>query len=104
MAVARVLGCVCLFARSACTPPILAGVCGACLPLRVSASARQSWLGLVVCVFGFGFCFQPAIPGWGVGVCVFLCALRACSPPVLAGVWVFRYGFGFDPGNHGSDL
>ena len=33
---ARVLGCVWLFARFACTPPFLAGVRGACFSVRVS--------------------------------------------------------------------
>ena len=29
-----------------------------------------------LCVSGFGYCFDPTIPGWGVGVCVLMCALR----------------------------
>ena len=54
--------CVCLSARSACTPPLLAGVCRVRVSAwaRVSASPRHSWLGR-----------------WGV--CVFVCALRFYS-------------------------
>ena len=108
---AGVLGCACLCARSACTPPLLAGVCnpGVCAWARVSAAPRHSWLGCAVrvCVLGLGFRLRPATPGWGVAVCVFLCALRlypappgwgvrcgrvclgsgfGCAPPLLAGV------------------
>ena len=59
---------VCLWVRSALTPPLLAGVCGVgvCAWTRVLAA--------------------PATPGWGVGVCVCLCARSACTPPLLAGV------------------
>ena len=66
---ARVLGCACLCARSACTPPLLAGVCGegVCAWARVLPAPRDSWLGC-----------------WGVCVC--LCARSACTPPLLAGV------------------
>ena len=102
--------CVCLCAHSACTPPLLAGVCGVgvCVPALVSAAPRLSWLGcwgvrvcvraplvprhsllgcaLWVCVRGLGFWLRPASPGWGVGVCVCLCARPCCNPPLLAGV------------------
>ena len=46
---------VCFCVRSACTPPLLAGVCGVgvCAWARVSAAPRYSWLGC-----------------WGVRVCV----------------------------------
>ena len=39
--------CVCLWARSACTPPLLAGVCGVgvCAWAQVSAAPCHSWLG-----------------------------------------------------------
>ena len=39
--------CVCLCAYSACTPPLLAGVCGlaVCAWARVLAAPRHSWLG-----------------------------------------------------------
>ena len=61
--------CVCLCARSACTPPLQAGVCrvGVCAWTRVSAPARHSWLGCwVVCVFVCALCLYPATPGWDV--------------------------------------
>ena len=107
---------------SASTLPFLAGLYGVCILVRILVSARQSWLGLVVCVFGFGFFFHPANPGWGVAVCVFVCALSlypaipcwglrcVCSrlgycftPPILAGVMVcvFGFGFAFRPANPG---
>ena len=60
--------CVCLCARSACTPP---------LPLGCAV-----W----VCVLRLGFRLRPATPGWGVGVCVCLCACSACTLPLLAGL------------------
>ena len=41
------------------------------------------WVWVVV---GFGFRLRPATPGWGVGVCVRLCARSACTLPLLAGV------------------
>ena len=108
--------CVCLCVRSACTPPLLAWVCGVgvCAWARVSAAPRHSWLGcwgvrvcvrapLVpchswlgcaawVCVAGFGFPLPPATPGCGVGVCVCLCARSACTPPLLAGVCAVGVG------------
>ena len=82
------LGRVCRCARSAYTPPILAGVC---------------------CVFEWVriLGFQPAISGWHLGACVVVCALRrhlpspdwalhcgcvylgagfGCAPPFLAGL------------------
>ena len=102
--------CVCWCARSAYTPPLLAGVCGVgvCVWARVSAAPRHSWpdcsgvrvgvrappvprqcwLGRVawVCVFGFGFWLRPTTPGLGVGVCVCWCGRSPCTPPLLAGV------------------
>ena len=42
------------------------------------------WVWVVV---GFAFRLRPATPGWGVGVCVRLCARFACTLPLLAGVW-----------------
>ena len=102
---------VCLCARSACTPPLLAGMCrvSVCVWARVSAAPRHprlgglgcvcvcvraplvprhSWLGRAVrvCVLGLGFQLRPAIPGWGVGVCVCLFARSVCTPTLLAGV------------------
>ena len=103
--------CVCSYARSACTPPILAWVCsvGVCARARVSAAARHSGLGcwgvcvfmlpaplvschscfrsvVCVCVFGLGFRLCPATPAWPVGQCVCSCARSACTPPLLARV------------------
>ena len=102
--------CVCSCARSACTPPLLAGVCGVgvclgfgsgcappllagvlgcvCVCVPTPLVPRHSWLGCAawVCVLGVGFRLRPATPGWVVGVCVCLCARSACSPPLLAGV------------------
>ena len=59
-----------------CTLRIVAGLCSACVRVRGSASARQSWLGFVVCVSGVRVCFHAANPGSVFGVCVFACALR----------------------------
>ena len=100
-----------LCARSACTPPLLAGVCvvGVCAWARVSSAPRHTWLGCWgVCAFvctlrlypatpgwgvwcgcvclGLGFLLCPATPGWGVAVRVCLCARSGCTPPLLAGV------------------
>ena len=61
--------CVCSCAHSACTPPLLARVCGVgvCAWARVSAAPRHSWLGC----WGAGafvcpLCLYAATPGWGV--------------------------------------
>ena len=102
--------CVCLCARSASTPPLLAGVCGVgvCVWALVVAAPRSSWLGcwgVRVCVrallvprhswlgwavsvgvFGLGFWLRPASPGWGVGVFLCFCARPACTPLFLAGL------------------
>ena len=103
--------CVCLCPRSACTPPLLAGMCGVgvCAGAQVSTAPRHSWLGccavcVLVCVLlvypptpgwgvrrgcvclGSGFGCAPAIPSWGFRVRVCLCARPACTPPLLAGV------------------
>ena len=103
--------CVCLCARSACTPPILAGVCSGgcpclgsgfgcappllagvlgcvCVCVRAPLVPRHSWLGCAVwvCVLWLWFWLRPATPGWGVGICVCLCVPSACTPPILAGV------------------
>ena len=43
-----------------------------------------------VCVLGLWFRLRPAVPGWGVGVCVCLCVRSACTPRILA--WVFGVG------------
>ena len=82
--------CLCLCARSACTPPLLAGVCGVgvCAWARVLAAPCPSWLGCWgVCVFVCALCLYPATPGWGVrcgSVC--LGSGFGCAPPLPA--WV----------------
>ena len=93
-------GCVCLGSSFGCAPPLLAGVCGVgvCAWALVSAAPRHSWLGCwgsvcacvraplvprhswlgcapCACVLGLGLWLGPASPGWGVGVCVFVCPL-----------------------------
>ena len=77
-----------LWARLA--PRLLAGVFGCvCACLRSPLVPRHSWLGCAVwvCVLGLGFQLRPATPGRGVWVCVCLCALSACTPALLAGLW-----------------
>ena len=60
--------CVCLCARSLCTP--------------------LSWVGCAVwvCVFGLGLRLRPATPGRDVDMCVCLCACSASTPPLQAGL------------------
>ena len=82
--------CVCWCSRSACTPPLLAGVCGVvlCAWARVSAAPRHAWLGCWgVCVLVCALRLYPATPGWGVWCgCVCLCSGFGCALPLLAGV------------------
>ena len=82
--------CVCSCARSACTPPLLAGVCGVgvCALAWVSAAPRHSWLGCWgVCVLVRPLRLYPATPGWGVRRgCVCFGLGFGCAPPLLAGV------------------
>ena len=82
--------CVCSCARSACFPPLPAGVCGVCVCVwgRVSAAPRHSWLGCwCVCVFVCPLRLYPATPGWGVRRgCVCFGFGFGCAPPLLAGV------------------
>ena len=81
---------LCFCARSACTPPLLAGVCcvGVCAWARVSAAPRHSWLGCWgVCVLVCALLLYPVSPGWGVRCgCVCLDLDFSCAPPLLAGV------------------
>ena len=76
--------CVCSCARSACTPPLLAGVCGVgvCAWARVLAALRHSWLrcwAVCICVRA------PLVPrhSWlgfvvfGLGVAWHLCLCRS---------------------------
>ena len=82
--------CVCSCARSACTLPLLPGVCGGdgCVWARVSAAPNHSWLGCWS--VRFFFCLlplYPATPGWGVPCgCVCLSSGFGCALPLLAGV------------------
>ena len=78
--------CVCWCGRSACTPPLWAGVraVGVCGCARVLAAPRHSWLGCAVwvCVFGLRPRLRAATPGWGVWLCVCSCARSACTQPL----------------------
>ena len=82
--------CVCLFARSACTLPLLAGVCGVgmCAWALVFAAPQHNWLGCWgVCVFVCALRLYPATLGWGVRCeCVDSGSCFGCAPPRLAGV------------------
>ena len=87
------LGCaawvLCLGSGLGCAPPLLAGVSGfvfACV--RAPIAPRHSWLACAVwvCVFGLGFRLRPAMPGWGLEVCVWWCGRSPCAPPLVAGV------------------
>ena len=83
--------CVCLCARSACTPPLLAGVCGVgvCAGARAFGCTCHSWLGWLGCVC---VCVRaPLVPcdswlGCAVCVCVCLGSGFGCAPPLLAGM------------------
>ena len=70
--------CVCLCARSACTPPLLAGVCGVglCAWARVLAAPRHSWLGFVVCGLAVA---------WHLFRC--RCLLRVLRAARVCGTW-----------------
>ena len=82
--------CVCSCARSACTRPLLARVCGVGVRVwaRVSAAPLLSWLGFWgSCVFVCALRSYPATPGWGVWCgCVCLGSDFGCAPPLLAGL------------------
>ena len=82
--------CECWCGRSACTPPLLAGVraVGVCVWARVLAAPHQSWLGCwAVCVLVWALGLHPATPGWGARRgCVCLGSGFGCTPPLLAGV------------------
>ena len=82
--------CLCWCGRSACTPPLLAGVraVGVCVWARVSAAPRHSWLGCWgVCVLMWVFRLQPATPGWAArSGCVCFGSGFGCAPPLLARV------------------
>ena len=72
-----------------CAPPLLAGVLGCvCACVRALLVPRHTWLGCAawLCVLELWFRLRPTTSGWGVAVCVCLCARSACSPPLLAAV------------------
>ena len=46
-------------------PPFLAGARGVCAWVRVLPLFRLSYLGFVVCAFGYRVCPNPANAGWG---------------------------------------
>ena len=79
----RAVGVCCLGSGSGCTPPLLG-----CAGVGAQLAASHSWLGCTpwVCVFGLGFRMHPATPGLVVGLCVCWCGRSACTPPLLAGV------------------
>ena len=82
---------VCLCVRSACTPPLVAGLCSAfcfCAWARVAAAPCLSWLGCWgVCVFVCALRLYPATPGSGVRCgCGCLGSGFGCCPPLLAGM------------------
>ena len=73
------LGCLCWGSGLGCALFLLAGVLGcACACERAPLVPRHSWLGCAVWagVFGLRLWLRPAFPGWGVGVCMFVCTLR----------------------------
>ena len=82
--------CVCLCARSVCTTPLVAWVCGVGVFAWawVSAAPRNSGLGCWgVCVFVCMLGLYPATPGRGVRCgCVCVGSGFGCVSPVLAGV------------------
>ena len=82
--------CLRLRARSSCTLPLLAGVCGAgvCAWARVLAAPHHSWLGSRgVCVLVCALRLYPATPGWSVLCgCVCLGSGFGCAPPLRASV------------------
>ena len=82
--------CVCSCPCSACTPTLLAGVCGegVCASAQVWAAPRHSWVGCWgVCVPLCVLRLLAATPGWGVRRgCVCLGSSLGCAPPLLAGV------------------
>ena len=82
--------CVCLCVRSACTLPLLAGLCGVCVCgwVRVPVAPRHSWLGCRgLCLLVCALRLHPATPGWGVRRgCVCFGSGFGCAPPLLVGL------------------
>ena len=92
--------CVCMYARSACTPPLLAGVggVGVCAWAQISAAPRHSWLGCWgMCVFVCALRLYPASPGWGVW-CGCVCVRAPLVPRhswLGCAMWLCVLGLGF---------
>ena len=87
--------CACLCALSACTPPLLAGVCGDGVRAlaRVSAAPRHSSLGCRgVCVLVCALRLYPATPGGGLW-CVGLVLRGTCPCAVVRCVLCAAPGF-----------
>ena len=84
--------------------PILVAVLGCVCRCGAPLVPRQSWLGCALCVrvVGFGFRLRPSIPGWGVGLWVFVCplSLHPASPGwgVPCGCLCLGAGFSCAPG------
>ena len=100
--------CVCFCARCACTPPLLAGVCGVCVCAWawVSGAPRHSWLGCWgVCVFMCALRSYPATPGLGMRRgCLCEGSGFGCAPPNWLGCWglsVFVWALRLYPGTPG---
>ena len=83
--------CVRLCVRSACTLPLLAGVCGVgvCGWVRVLAAPRHSWPGCRgLCLLVCALRLHPPTPGWGVRRgCVCFGSGFGCAPTLLARVY-----------------
>ena len=69
----------------------------ACVPVPRGLLHLLLWGAVRGCLVWPRLLPRPATPGWGVGACVCLCALPACTPPFLAGVCCVgvRAGLGF---------
>ena len=90
---AGVFGRVCLCARSASTPPTLAGFPGACVWVQVLASTPPILAGVLGCVrqCGRSACTQPVLAGVrGAGMCAWpRVSSAACDSWLgLCGLWV----------------
>ena len=81
---------VCVFGPGCgCALPLLAGVSGGVrVCVRSPSVPRHFWLACAmwVCVPGLGLRLRPAVPGWGVKVCVCLCVHSARTPLLLVGM------------------
>ena len=83
-------GRVCLGSGFGSVPPFLAGGLGCvCFGMRAPPVPRRPRLGCAVWVYvlWLGIRLRPAIPGWVVGVCVSVCALRPYPAISCWGLW-----------------